>query len=276
MQNIKDKIKEGAIDQAIELWINATDDTGLHKDLIVLSARLSGVQRKLRLGLIDNKEYSLEENRVIYALLELLDQQTLPALESTDSDLVSVRTIAFLEANPFPEYNLFSNVEYREMSFFVKKHAGQFRLSASFGLSLHLFIESINEAQPDIVHVSAFSNLEGIFFHDKNDRPLQVSNEVFVEQLKLIRHSPDCMFFNTFISEEMARTISQKKIYVIGANDLISSEAAIEFATGFYSAIGFGKGYGAAFSIGKKSVVTSLHVSEMDKLFAYDEGEKLQ
>lgn len=275
MQNIKDKIKEGEIDQAIELWINATVDTDLHKDLIVLSARLSGVQRKLRLGLIDPKEYALEENRVIYALLELLDQQALPVTESTGSDRVSVRTIAFLEANPFPEYNLFSNVEYREMSFLVRKHAEQFRLSCSFGLSLHQFIESINEEQPDIVHISAFSNLEGIFFHDKHDRPLQVSNDAFVEQLELIRHSPDCMFFNTFISEEMARTISQKKIFVIGANDLISSEAAIEFATGFYSAVGFGKGYGAAFSIGKKSVVTSMHMREMDKLFAYFEGEKL-
>jgi hypothetical protein len=275
MKHIKEKIKEGEIDQAIELWINATEDTGLHKDLIVLSARLSSVQRKSRLGLIDHKEYALEENRVIYALLELLDQEVSPVSKSTRSDRIPVRTITFLESNPFPEYNLFSNVEYREMSFLLRKHAEQFRLIGSFGLSLHQLVESINEDQPDIAHISAFSNLEGIFFHDKHDRPLQVSNDAFVEHLELIRHLPDCMFFNTFIAEEMARSISLKKIYVIGANDLISSEAAIEFATGFYSAIGFGKGYGAAFSIGKKSVVTSAHADEMDKLFAYYEGEKI-
>lgn len=276
MQNIKDKIKEGEIDQAIELWINATDNASLHKDLIVLSARLSSNQRKLRLGLIDNKDYALEENQVIYALLELLDQNASPLTKGVTPYQNKIRTISFLEANAFPGNNLFSNVEFREMAFFVKKHAEQFHLSSSFGLSLHQFIESINEDQADIAHISAFSNLEGIFFHDKTDRPVQVPIDTFIQQLELIRHIPECMFFNTFIAEEMARAISLKNIYVIGANNIISSEAAIEFATGFYSAIGFGKGYEAAFFIGKKSVLTPVYMDEMDKLFAYYEGIKIR
>ncbi len=275
MQNIKEKIKDGEVDQAIELWINATDNASLHKDLIVLSARLSSNQRKLRLGLLDNKDYALEENQLIYALLELLDQSTHPIAEEATPFQNKVRTISFLEANAFPANNLFSNVEFRELVFFVKKHAEQFHLCSSFGLSLHQFIESLNEDQADIAHVSAFSNLEGIFFHDKNDRPVQVPIDTFVQHLELIRHIPECMFFNTFIAEEMARTISLKNIHVIGANNIISSEAAIEFATGFYSAIGFGKGYAEAFSIGKKSVMTKVYANEMDKLFAYYEGIKI-
>lgn len=82
----------------------------------------------------------------------------------------------------------------------------------------------------------------------------------------------ECAFFNTFISEELARTLSMNNTIVIGFNGLLDSIGAIEFATGFYTALGYQKDYKTAYKVGVQTLLGGKYSNYQSKLFAYFNG----
>ena len=91
----------------------------------------------------------------------------------------------------------------------------------------------------------------------------------------MINSEVECLFFNTFISEELAQSLSAEKVMVIGFNDVISIHGAIEFATGFYTALRYGKSYQAAYAIGYQTVMHGNHKDMLPNLFAYCNDNKV-
>lgn len=274
MEEIKEKLAKGQIDAAIEEMILLFTGMPVERELIILSSRFSSLLRKQRMAIIDEKEAALIENRIIYELLELLNDpgRSRATKAGFDSSPPPAKRLTFLEANPLPDRNLFSNIEIREIEIVVSRTKHRLELFSAFGLSLDRFIQSISHYRPQIIHVSAFSNQNGIFFHSKADQPVQVDNDTFQSVFKLIEQRPECIFFNTFIAESLATNISAEDIFVIGSKDIISSQGAIEFATGFYTAIAFNKDYQTAFDLGLRALSIGEYRQEQNKLFSYFRG----
>lgn len=67
---------------------------------------------------------------------------------------------------------------------------------------------------------------------------------------KLFATDIECVVLNACYSEVQASTLAQHIPYVIGMNKAIGDQAAIKFATGFYSALSSGESVELAYKVG--------------------------
>ena len=67
---------------------------------------------------------------------------------------------------------------------------------------------------------------------------------------KLFADRVECIVLNACYSEVQAQAISEHINYVVGMSDAMEDRAAIEFAIGFYDALGAGKSYEFAHRLG--------------------------
>ncbi len=275
-EQIKKLIADGEIDRAIQSLVEKTEATDLAKEIIVISARYQANERKNRLGIIDTERYYTQRNEVVYELIQLVDQmQEKPdgSVEMSHSEQ-SVKKILFAEANPLGQ-NLYSNIELRELEEIVGSEVLKLELKISLATSLERLLKRISAYRPDVVHVSAFSNEEGIFFHDKSDQAVQINTPSLVSTLQLPNARVGCFLFNTFISEALARRLSDGEAFAIGYNGIINSHDAIDFANGFYNAIGYGKDYDSAFEVGCRTISNRENKDTLSKIFGYFDGQRL-
>ena len=270
MDNILEKIRSGKIAEAINDLIVRYKNTAHEKELIIYSARYISNQRNRRIDVIDLATYTQIENKIIASVLSLIEiikaenEKRITAVLENKS-----RKILFCESNPFPSRNLFSNVELREIDLILNEVSASFSLLVKPGLTLELFTQFVNKSRTPIIHFSAYSDAEGIYFHDKADKPEHVGNQNFKLHFEMVNDHVECLFFNTFVAEKLAKSLSESNVFVIGFNDIIEIFGAIEFATGFYTAMGYGKNYRTAFEIGKQTLLSSQYKNEVNKLYAY-------
>ena len=75
------------------------------------------------------------------------------------------------------------------------------------------------------------------------------------------------MVLNSCYSEEQAQAISKHIDFVVGMNESILDRAAIEFAIGFYDAIGSGRDIEDAFNFGKNAInINNIEGKEIPQL----------
>lgn len=277
MEKIKLKIQNGEIEEAIHQLIIDLENTEYEKDLILMSSRNTINKRNNRAGIIPYIEYSRTGNKIIVDLLSLIDEVQLKSKEKPNLPRVetSKKSVLFCESNPLIDKNLLSNIEFREIEEIILNRNNRLQLKVKFGLSLIRFIQLINEFKPNIVHFTGFSNEEGIYFHNKADESEFIKSESFENYFEIVANQIDCIFFNTFISEKLAKRISTQKVFVIGFNGVIESLGAIEFATGFYTALGYGNGYKTAFDVGYQTIIKGKYENISVNLFAYFDGRKM-
>ena len=65
---------------------------------------------------------------------------------------------------------------------------------------------------------------------------------------------PECVIFNACYSEVQAKEIVKYSDYVIGMSDTLADNAAIEFAKGFYDALGAGNSIESAYNMGCNAI----------------------
>ncbi|MBE9033471.1 AAA-like domain-containing protein, partial [filamentous cyanobacterium LEGE 11480] len=66
--------------------------------------------------------------------------------------------------------------------------------------------------------------------------------------------SIECVVLNACYSEVQAKAIVKHIPHVIGMNQAVGDQAAIEFATGFYDGLGYGRSYPAAYELGVSAI----------------------
>ena len=64
----------------------------------------------------------------------------------------------------------------------------------------------------------------------------------------------DCVILNACYSEIQAKAIAKHIKYVIGMNQAIGDKAAIDFAIGFYQALGGGRSIEDAYKLGRVQI----------------------
>lgn len=99
---------------------------------------------------------------------------------------------------------------------------------------------AIAEEQPQIVHFCGHGLENGnLLLEDDGGNNKPVAPEALAFLFKLHTEYVNCVLLNACYSEKPAEAISQHINYVIGMNNPIQDQAAIEFAKGFYDGLGY-------------------------------------
>ena len=108
--------------------------------------------------------------------------------------------------------------------------------------------------EPQIVHFCGHGEEDGLMVEDEHGTAVLVTPEALAELFKLFEHHTECVLLNACYSQTQAEAIRQHIPYVIGMSRDIHDKTAIEFAVGFYDALGAGKSIEDAFKFGRNAL----------------------
>ncbi|MBF2047206.1 MAG: AAA-like domain-containing protein [Elainella sp. C42_A2020_010] len=94
----------------------------------------------------------------------------------------------------------------------------------------------------------------GLFFEDDSGQAILVDGVALSGLFELFAAQVKCVVLNGCYSEAQAKAIAQHIPYVIGMSSAISDQAAIEFAVGFYKALGAGRTIEFAYKVGCNAI----------------------
>ena len=163
------------------------------------------------------------------------------------------KSILILAANPKGTSKLRLDEEIREIDIGLQRcqKREQFLLKQQLAVRPRDIYRAILDFRPQIVHFCGHGNGdEGLVFEDESGENKLVSTEALSSLFQLFSPHVECVFLNACYSEVQATLISQYIDYVIGMKQSIGDKAAINFAVGFYDALGAGQSYDFAFNLG--------------------------
>ncbi|MBD2097682.1 AAA-like domain-containing protein [Trichocoleus sp. FACHB-591] len=166
------------------------------------------------------------------------------------------RTILFLATNPKNSAKLRLDEEFRDVSEALKgsKNRSRFDLKPQWATRRRDVRRAMLDYAPQIVHFSG---------HGAGEPGLLIENELGQAELltsdALIglfedANQVECVLLNACYSEVQAKAIAQHVPYVIGMNQEVGDKAALEFAVGFYDALGAGLSIERAYKEGCKGI----------------------
>lgn len=201
-----------------------------------------------------------------------------------------MKSILFLAANPKGTSPLRLEQEFREIGQELQRslHDAQFNLNQRWAVRPRDIQQAMLDVSPRIVHFSGhglgtrmvrpvsetihrsaatlerditlapeFSAPvyeEGLVFEDDQGAAKLVSGAALANLFKLFTQEVECVILNGCYSANQATVIAQHIPYVIGMSDAISDKAAIEFAVGFYKALGAGRSIEFAYDLGCNAI----------------------
>jgi hypothetical protein len=154
------------------------------------------------------------------------------------------RTILILSANPKGKVplRLAEEVQKIEERLKLSKHGDLYQIKTSGAVRVTDIRQAMFDYQPNIVHFAGHGEGEkGLVFEDETGQVKLVSAEALARLFELFANGLDCVLLNACYSEVQAKAISRHINFVIGMSQNIGDQAAIEFAVGFYMALGAGE-----------------------------------
>jgi len=167
------------------------------------------------------------------------------------------KTILLLAANPKDTNKLRLDEEVREIQAALKRarNREQFKIVTEWAVRVGDLRRALLDHQPAIVHFSGHgSGSTGLALENNSGQMQLVSTESLARLFKLFQRKIECVLLNACYSEAQAEAIHQHIDCVIGMNRTIGDVAAIEFAIGFYDALGAGNSYEDCFEVGCASI----------------------
>ncbi|BCX10821.1 hypothetical protein CEN41_10005 [Fischerella thermalis CCMEE 5330] len=164
-----------------------------------------------------------------------------------------MQTILILTANPLSTSRLRLDQEVRDIAAGLEraKKRDQFVLESKLAVRPRDIQRAMLESNPSIVHFSGHgTGDDGLVFEDETGAAKLVDGEALAGLFALFAEEVECVVLNGCYSEVQASAIAQHVNYVIGMKKAIADKAAIEFAVGFYDALGSGKTVEFAYKFG--------------------------
>ncbi len=160
--------------------------------------------------------------------------------------------ILFLTANPTDTARLRLDVEYREVddALLKARYRERFTLEIRPALRSSDLQESMLRYQPGIVHFSGHGAPDGLIFDNEVDKMHLVDPAAVAELFRIVEPKVQIVVLNACYSAAQAEQIAPHVQCVIGMTQPVGDKAAIQFATAFYRAIGYGASIQAAFDFG--------------------------
>jgi hypothetical protein len=168
-----------------------------------------------------------------------------------------VKKFLILTANPSGTSKLRLDEEVREIEAGLQRSQKRdlFVLEQKWAVRPRDIQRAMLDINPQIVHFSGHgTGEEGLVFEDEIGQAKLVSGEALAELFKLFAEQVECVVLNGCYSQVQAEAIAQHIPYVIGMSLAIGDRAAIEFAVGFYDALGAGRSVEFAYSLGCSAI----------------------
>jgi hypothetical protein len=165
--------------------------------------------------------------------------------------------ILILAANPKGTNSLRLDKEVREIQAALEraKRRDEFEVMSRWAVRTKDLRQSLLNLNPQIVHFSGHgAGNDGLVLENDSGQVQLVSSGALARLFGLFQDSLECVLLNACYSEVQAEAIHQHIGCVIGMNQAIGDRAAIEFAVGFYEALGAGRSYEDAFNFGRNAI----------------------
>lgn len=166
------------------------------------------------------------------------------------------RTILFLATNPKNSAKLRLDEEFRDVGEALKssKNRSRFDLKPQWATRHRDVRRAMLEFEPQIVHFSGHGTGEpGLLIEDETGQAKLLTSDALVGLFEDAAQV-ECVLLNACYSEVQADAIAQHVPYVIGMNQDVGDKAALEFAVGFYDALGAGLSIERAYKEGCKGI----------------------
>lgn len=168
-----------------------------------------------------------------------------------------IKKILILAANPKNSTPLGLEREVREIEDALKsaKNRDRFELRQQWAVRPRDMQKVVLEYEPQIVHFSGQGvEKEGLALEDNLGQVKLVSTEALAAMFDLCADQVECVVLNACYSESQAEAIARHIKYVIGMSHAVGDRAALEFAVGFYDALGAGRSIEYAYKSGCISI----------------------
>ena len=262
LTTIKNLIQQGELQNAIFQLTEITNEysSRYHNEVILHTASLKEVQDNERKGLLSPEEIRREKNRIVYALLDLINviEQEIATKHST-VNLYKPKIkdkmikILFLAANPSDTTRLKLDRESRSIDQALRQaeFRDKFEVIQHWAVRVGDLQGLLLRYKPDIVHFSGHgSEASEIILEDNLGKSNSVSVRALSQLFSVLKDNIRCVVLNACYSKPQAQAIAQNIDSVVGMSKAITDDAAISFATAFYQGLGYGRDLKTAFDLG--------------------------
>ncbi|WP_414621563.1 CHAT domain-containing protein [Calothrix sp. CCY 0018] len=169
------------------------------------------------------------------------------------SSNTQARRILILSANPRGTHKLRLDEEKREIKEGLKRsqQRDQYSIDTAEAVRYRDIHRAILEYEPHIIHFSGHGVEEkGLVFEDEVGQVRLVDADGIAGLFELFADQVECVVLNACYSKYQGEEIAKHVNYVIGMSQEIGDKAAIEFAVGFYDALGSGRNIEFAYQLG--------------------------
>lgn len=265
-------ISENKIKDALDVfmsWAVEKKDGQLQSNLILIQSKLARLKQQENLGIIQFSDSLREQAIITNSILDFLSQMKDSGTTTGDVPPISIedhrKTILFLASNPTQTAKLQLEKEYVRISIGIQESKKDLKLVSEWAIKPGDLQQAILKHRPNIIHFSGHGTAESVDKDSESDRDLGFTNEdksgiivqdssgkpvlvntsalasLFRTMKMLDGMDIEVVILNACHQELQAKAIAQFVPFVIGTNDAIDDNAAIEFSTGFYrgfSAVG--------------------------------------
>ena len=170
-----------------------------------------------------------------------------------------MRKILILAVNPKDTNRLRLDEEVRDIKEGIKRSQQRDDLSivSEWAIRARDLRRLVLDHKPQIIHFSGHGEgKDGLCFEDKNGYSKKITGSSLKALFKLLmsKASLECVVLNGCYSQTQSQAISECVPYVIGMTGTVSDQLAIEFAVGFYDALGNGESIEFAFECGQTAM----------------------
>lgn len=168
-----------------------------------------------------------------------------------------VRRILILSANPRGTSQLRLDEEMREIDEGLRrsKHRDRYLLYTRMAVRYRDIQRALFDYEPHIIHFSGHGEgEEGLVFENESGQRKLVNAKAIASLFKLFADQVECVVLNACYSKVQAEEIARHIDYVVGMSKAINDRAAIEFAVGFYDALGAGRSVEFAYKLGCSAI----------------------
>jgi hypothetical protein len=160
--------------------------------------------------------------------------------------------ILFLAANPSggSARRLEEEIRTIELRLRLSEMRELFDVRPKLALRVSDLTRFLLQYKPEIVHFAGLGTTSGeIIVEDDAGGSLPVSPAAIGNLFSILKDNVRCVVMSACYAEIQAQVIVPHVGCVVGMKDLLSDEAAISFAAGFYQALGFGRSIQTAFDL---------------------------
>ncbi|MBD2336268.1 AAA-like domain-containing protein [Calothrix sp. FACHB-156] len=164
-----------------------------------------------------------------------------------------MKKILILSANPTNTDKLRLDEEVREIQGGLERARSrdQFEIITKWAVRTDDLRRALLDYEPEIVHFSGHgAGNQGLALENNAGEIQLVSTAALARLFKLFKNQVECVLLNACYSEVQAAAIHQHIDCVVGMSQAIGDRAAIEFAVGFYDALGADRTYEEAYEFG--------------------------